>query len=220
MSNKLKYDEKDKQSSIFRVKAKYRCHHDTQHKGAKEIDTVLDKNPFKRFQNSNCPFQIIFKVLKDNVNTLSCYVFIKHCHNHAVNSLEALSFKMLSTEIKIEIQTLFSSGLTPSQAYNEFLRNLQSNSEDELNFHLKKADRSKCPRRKDFNSLHIKYCHEKFGGRNSVEMFDKLQERINEFMELTKVLKFLPALQQRSELSINPGNRDFTYGKSTFEGNW
>ena len=68
------------------------------------------------------------------MNTLSCNVLIKHFHNNAVNSLEALSFKMLSTEIKIEIQTLFSSGLTPSQAYNEFLRNLQSNSEDELNF--------------------------------------------------------------------------------------
>ena len=82
--------------------------------------------------------------MKVNVNTLSFNVFIEHCHNHAVNSLEALSFKMLSTEIKMEIEALFSSGLTPSQAYNEFLRNLQSNSEDELNFHLKKADRFKC----------------------------------------------------------------------------
>ena len=50
-----------------------------------------------------CPFQKTFKVLKDNVNTFSCNVFIEHCHNHAVNYLEALSFEMLSTEIKIEI---------------------------------------------------------------------------------------------------------------------
>ena len=56
---------------------------------------------------------------------------------------------MLSTEIKMEIEVLFSSGLTPSQAYKEFLRNLQSNSEDELNSHFTKADRSKCPRRRD-----------------------------------------------------------------------
>ena len=48
-------------------------------------------------------------------------VFIERCHNHAVNSLQALSFKMLSTEIKMEIEALFSSGLTTSQAYNEFL---------------------------------------------------------------------------------------------------
>ena len=38
----------------------------------------------------------------------------------AVNSRESLSFKILSTEINIEIEALFSSGLTHSQAYNEF----------------------------------------------------------------------------------------------------
>ena len=36
---------------------------------------------------------------------------------------------MFSTEIKMEIEAIFSFRLTPSQAYNEFLRNLQSNSE-------------------------------------------------------------------------------------------
>ena len=68
---------------------------------------------------------------------------------------------MLSTEIKMEIEVLFSSGLTRSQLYNEILRNLQSNFKDELNFHLKKADRSKCPRRREFNSLFINYCLKK-----------------------------------------------------------
>ena len=58
--------------------------------------------------------------MKDNMNSFSCNVFIEHCYNHAVNSREALSFKMLSTEITIEAEALFSSGLTPSQAYNEF----------------------------------------------------------------------------------------------------
>ena len=42
----------------------------------------------------------------------------------AVNSLEALGFKMLSPEIKMEIEALFSSGLTLSQVYNEFLKKL------------------------------------------------------------------------------------------------
>ena len=77
------------------------------------------------------------------MNTFSCNVFIEHCDNHAADSLEALSFKMPSTEIKMEIEALFSSGLTPSQVCNEFLRNLQSNSEDELNFHLKKAKKKR-----------------------------------------------------------------------------
>ena len=100
---------------------------------------MLDKNPFKRCRNTNFPLQITFKVLKNNVNTFSCNVIIEYCHNHTVNSCEILSFKMLSAEIKIEIEALFSSVLTPSQGYNEFLRNLQSNSEDKLDFHLRKT---------------------------------------------------------------------------------
>ena len=63
------------------------------------------------------------------MNTFSCNVCIETCHNHAFNSLEALSFDMFSTDIKMEIEAIFSFRLTPSQAYNEFLRNLQSNSE-------------------------------------------------------------------------------------------
>ena len=47
---------------------------------------------------------------------------------------------MLYTEIKVNIELLFSTGLTRLQVYNEILRNLQSNSKDELNFHLKKPD--------------------------------------------------------------------------------
>ena len=56
-------------------------------------------------------------------------------------------------------------------------------SEDEWNFCLKKADLSKCPGRRDFNLLYIKYSHKKFGGKNGAEMFSKLNERTNEFME-------------------------------------
>ena len=48
-------------------------------------------------------------------------IFIESCHNHAVSFLEALNFKMLSTETKMKIEALCSSGLTTSQAYNEFL---------------------------------------------------------------------------------------------------
>ena len=47
---------------------------------------------------------------------------------------------------------------------------MQSNSEDEPNFHLKKADQSTRPRRRDFNLLYIKYCHVEFGGKNGAEI--------------------------------------------------
>ena len=48
----------DKQRSIFSVKATYRCYYDTKYEGTREVDTVSDKNHFKQFRNTNCPFKI------------------------------------------------------------------------------------------------------------------------------------------------------------------
>ena len=58
-----------------------------------------------------------------------------------------------------------------------------------MNFHLQKAGRSKCPRRRDFNSLYIKYCQEHFGGESGPEMFYNLEERINNFKDTHKKVK-------------------------------
>ena len=46
----LKYKKKDKQRSIFNVKATYRSHHDTWCEGAREIDAVSDKNHSSNFE--------------------------------------------------------------------------------------------------------------------------------------------------------------------------
>ena len=110
----------------------------------------------------------------------SCNVFTEQCQIHAFNSLDVLRFYVFPTEIEMKIEALLSFDLTPSQAYDEFLRNAPNNS-DELNFNLKKADQSK---------LCIKYCHLKTGGWNGSKMFDKLEERINEIMESNEGAKF------------------------------
>ena len=52
-----------------------------------------------------------------------------------------------------------------------------------LNFTAKKADRSCCPRRMDFNSLYAKFCVDKFGGKNGTEMFALLEENIRVLKE-------------------------------------
>ncbi|XP_066917456.1 uncharacterized protein [Clytia hemisphaerica] len=122
-------------------------------------------------------------------------------HNHPVNSLEALSFKRISEEILIEVLNLFEKGNTPSQAYQEFLRTLKLHCEDQIKFHLSKADRSKCPRRRDFNSLYIKFCKEKFGGKNGADMFEKLEERINQFEENMDGIKVAYQLYNEDENS-------------------
>lgn len=73
-------------------------------------------------------------------------------HKLPINSFEALSFKMVSDEVKKEANSLFLNNLIPC---NKFLQNLKKDYENNLNFHLQKFDRSKCPRRRDFNSLYI-----------------------------------------------------------------
>ena len=69
--------------------------------------TVLEKkkNPLKRFRNTNCPFQMTFKILKENKD-YPCNVFMEYNHNHLISSLEALSFRMPSAAIKLETDAL------------------------------------------------------------------------------------------------------------------
>ena len=137
------------------------------------------KKPFKRFRNTFCPFQITFKVFKVPLNGFCCNTNLGHTHNHPINSLEALNFKMLTEEVKNEVLSLFATGLTSSQANKEFLRRLMDDCPEDLTFHLQRLVRSnKCPRQRDFNSLYIKYCGEIFGGRNGPEMFEKLEIKI------------------------------------------
>ena len=85
---------------------------------------------------------------------------------------------MLTEEVKNEVLSLFATSLTPFQAHKEFLRKLMDDCPDDLTFHLQRSDRSKCPRRRYFNSLYIKHCGEIFGGRNCLEMFEKPEEKI------------------------------------------
>ena len=56
-----------------------------------------------------------------------------------------------------------------------------------------------CPVRKYFNLLYIKYCHKKFGRRNGAEIFDKLEERMNEFMEFYEGAKISYQLYNKEQ---------------------
>ncbi|XP_066923705.1 uncharacterized protein [Clytia hemisphaerica] len=199
---KIKVKKTPGQKSIYAIKSIYRCHFDTRYENTRDAESILRKDPSKRFKNTMCPFQISFKVIKcPSHSNASCQLTMTYEHNHPVNSLEALSFKRISEEILIEVQNLFEKGNTPSQAYQEFLRTLKLHCEDQIKFHLSKADRSKCPRRRDFNSLYIKFCKEKFGGKNGADMFEKLKERINQFEENMDGIKVAYQLYNEDENS-------------------
>lgn len=79
--------------------------------------------------------------------------------------MQSFSFKSISDNVAASIKQLFQRSMTPSLAYYEFLQQLRANAINELDIHIKKADRSICPKRGDLNTLYKKYCQEEFGGK-------------------------------------------------------
>ena len=62
---KLKTKRFGTERSSFVLQAYYRCQHDTSfEKTSRESLNVLKQRPCKRFKNTYCPFQLIFKVRK------------------------------------------------------------------------------------------------------------------------------------------------------------
>ena len=53
----------------------------------------------------------------------------------------------------------------------------------DLEFQLKKADRSICPRKHDFGRLYADYRREKYGGKNGELMFQALDARVKQYCE-------------------------------------
>ena len=99
LNDYIKMQEKGQAEKYFWYKSNKRYHHNTPEEGTREADTVLcETKILSNDVETNWPLPITFKDLKVNVNTFSCYVFIEYCHNHALNSLETLSFKMLSID--------------------------------------------------------------------------------------------------------------------------
>ena len=162
----------------------YRCHHDTRYEKTRDIIAIKTTNPLKRVKNTYCPMSMTFKITKEEfADEYPCQITIEHTHNHPTKSLEVFSYKTLTEEVIGKVDSLFESGCTPSSAYREYLCVLRKICRDELEFHLKKADRSITPRRRDFNYLYKKYCLACFGGKDSAEMFEMLASKIEEFTQ-------------------------------------
>ncbi|XP_035660668.1 uncharacterized protein LOC118405331 [Branchiostoma floridae] len=167
------------ESSGFFLRTYYRCQHNTrQWSPSKDPQRRLGIDPTARVKNTNCPFQLVMKISKENVTTID----IHSQHNHSVGTLEASNFKDLSEETIDKVYKLFESGLTPSTARQQFLSDLKSDCMDEITFHRQKADRSIMPRKRDFNYLYEQFGRERYGGKDS-QMFVKLKERLDSYKE-------------------------------------
>ena len=100
-----------------------------------------------------------------------CLINLEWSHNHQIHNLEALSYKPLLDETKEKVNELFASGCTPALAHHRFIAELRAKCENDKDFHLKKSDRSVCPRRRDFNSLFRIYTRYSSLGDSSLMTF-------------------------------------------------
>ena len=131
-----------------------RCHHDTRYEKTRKLNLTKFK-PNKRFKNTQCPFNLNFKIFKDILSdNYPCAIYFEHILNHPIKALHSFRFKLISDNVAASIRQLFQRSMTPSMAYYEFLQQLRANSMNELDFHIKNADRSICPRRGDFNTVY------------------------------------------------------------------
>ncbi len=173
----LKVKVKKKETKGYLLQNYYRCQHNTRNwSPSKDPQRKLKLNPTARVKNTNCPFQMIVKI--NNCN--GCTVDVDWDHNHATDNLEASNFKELSANSVKKINCMFEQGETPSTARQQFFKELKSVCKDEIEFHMKKADRSVTPRQRDFRHIYEQYGKQKFGGKNG-EMFEKLAEKIEQY---------------------------------------
>ena len=154
------------------------CHHKTRYQPTMNPKQLLKGKPSKRLKNTDCPFSMVFKV-KREIDDFPCVVELEWNHNHPVQALQALSFKDIPAHVVDRIRDMYGHGYTPGLAYKELIKGVRIECHDEVDFHWKLADRSKVPRRRDFNQLYTEYNKEMYGSKNLKDMFEKLKERIS-----------------------------------------
>ena len=69
-----------------------------------------------------------------------CTIYIEHNHNHALESLDAISFKDVPKDVEVRVVALYEEGLNRTEAYHEFTRQLRASSKSDLEYSVKKAD--------------------------------------------------------------------------------
>jgi hypothetical protein len=175
----LKIKMAKKPTKGFLIQNYYRCHHNTRKwSPSKDPQRKLKTNPTARVKNTNCPFQMVVKINTSQV----CTIDIDWEHNHSISSLESSNYKDLSPECIEKVNKLYEAGHTSSSARHQFMKDLRASCDDEVTFHMKKADRSIMPRRRDFGHLYRKFTKENFGGHQE-EMFVKLAEKLSEYQQ-------------------------------------
>ena len=160
----------------------FRCHHNTRYAGTRHTQQILERNPAKRFKNTNCPFKMVVKKLKECTD-YPFLIYLEWNHNHSVNSLQAWTFRDIPSTLYEKVKGMIEQGLTPALAYRTYMQELREKCKDDIEFHMLKSDRSNCPRRDDFYNIYTEYCKLNFGGKNGIEMLAALDDRVLQLKE-------------------------------------
>ena len=140
----------------------FRCQHNTRNwSPRKDPQRKLANNPAARVKNKNYPFNLSVKVDLSNV----CTIRLDWEYNHTIKNLEASNFKDLSKECIDDIRKMYEDGHTPSTARQKYLVDLRVHCKNDIEYHIKKADRSITPHRRDFRYIYEEFSLEKYGGK-------------------------------------------------------
>ena len=161
----------------------FRCHHHTRYEATMCPAQILASQPSKRFKNTNCPFSLVVRLGKRVDEDYNSSIDVEWNHIHSVDSLHSLSFKDIPMNVTNTITQMYASGLLPGAAHREFLRQLRSECQDDLEYHKRLSDRSEAPRREDFNRIYSDFKEERFGTGSMSDMFSALEERIKDLKE-------------------------------------
>ena len=102
-------------------------------------------------------------------------------HNHPLTSAHRLSFRDVSEETKQAFYYLFSVGHSASTAKHTHEQQLVNNAESVAEMQTSLADRSKNPLTQDICRLFRNWQESTYGEDDGLELFKKLQERVDEF---------------------------------------
>ena len=168
-----------KAKNVYRKSIYFRCHHRTRYQKTMNAREVLEKTPHHRFKNTDCPFSLSLKFKRDSTgDEFPVVLCIEWDHNHPVSSLQALSFKDIPDDVSSYILDLFERGFTPGLAYKEFYKSIKEKATSDKDLHLVLSDRSKFPRRNDYNFLYTEYHRSKYGTLDMSTMFYTLQSKL------------------------------------------
>lgn len=171
-----------KETSTYEQWRIYRCHHQTRYENTSNSGKIAMQKPSKRFKNTTCPFKFEIKKIR-NETEFPFILNLEWRHNHSVSSLQAWSYKDIPKNVLDDIKSMYKRGLTPSMAFREYMQDLRNKCSSDIEYHLFKADRSKCPRRGDFYNIYTHFCVELYGAKNGEIMFSTLKEKLKEIQE-------------------------------------